>query len=117
MNPHSSLDPLVVLRSRKSEGRLQAAGLGGLFAAVLSSVFSSPLDLSGEQLGYLMILGLIVLPISFFFIFLGPKYISAPEVSLIMLVETVLGPIWVWLQSRESPPMEAVIGGGVVGRG
>ena len=105
---------LVVLRSRKSAGRLQAAGLGGLFAAVLSSIFSSPLDLSGQQLSYLMILGLLVLPISFVLIFLGPKYLSAPEVSLIMLVETVLGPVWVWLESGETPALEAVLGGGVV---
>ena len=34
---------------------------------------------------------------------LGPRYLPAPEVSLILLVETILGPIWVWLALGEVP--------------
>jgi len=37
--------------------------------------------------------------------------ISAPEVSLMTLMETVLGPIWVWLGGFEAPTEFAIYGG------
>jgi drug/metabolite transporter (DMT)-like permease len=44
----------------------------------------------------------------------GPKFISAAEVSLIMLLETVLGPLWVWLVLAEQPGQQTFMGGGLV---
>ena len=38
----------------------------------------------------------------------------APEVNLIMLVETVLGPFWVWLALKEAAPRETWIGGAIL---
>lgn len=58
--------------------------------------------------------GVLVLPISFVLLTIGPSLISAPEVSLIMLLEAVVGPIWVWLGGFEAPPIATVIGGGIL---
>ena len=58
-----------------------------------------------------MINGMLVLPIAFTLLTLGPSLISAPEVSLYTLIETVLGPIWVWLGGYEAPPVSAIFGG------
>ena len=44
---------------------------------------------------------------------LGPRYLPAPEVSLILLVETILGPIWVWLAIGEVP-LETTLFAGVL---
>ena len=40
-------------------------------------------------------------------------YLPAPEVSLILLVETILGPIWVWLAIGEVP-LETTLFAGVL---
>ncbi len=45
---------------------------------------------------------------------LGPRYISSPEVSLLILLESVLAPLLVWAVIGEDPGTWAIIGGGVV---
>ena len=42
---------------------------------------------------------------------IGPAYISAPEVSLYTLIETVLGPVFVYVGGFEAPPVLTVYGG------
>jgi len=59
-------------------------------------------------------LGLILLPVSFIFLTRAPIYITAPEVSLILLLETILGPLWVWMVIQEEPPLATLIGGALI---
>jgi drug/metabolite transporter (DMT)-like permease len=47
-------------------------------------------------LGWLVLQGLVLLPISFICLTIGPQYISATETNLMLLLETVLGPVWVY---------------------
>jgi len=47
-------------------------------------------------------------------VLLGPRYLPAPEVGLILLLETVLGPYWVWLALGEDPGARALAGGAIV---
>ena len=54
------------------------------------------------------------MPLSFGLITLGPRTIPAPEVALLLLLETVLGPIWVWLVIDEKPSEMTLVGGCVV---
>ena len=74
-------------------------------------------DLTAPSTGdfvYLFVNGGIIIPIALGLIAYGPKLISAPEVSLIMLLETVLGPYWVWLVLRERLPLQTFVGGALV---
>ena len=48
------------------------------------------------------------------FLTLGPRYISSAEVSLLILLESVLAPILVWAVVGEDPGPWALIGGVVV---
>jgi drug/metabolite transporter (DMT)-like permease len=52
--------------------------------------------------------------IPFVLVTLAPRYITAAEVNLFFLLETILGPIWVWLIIHEQPSMETIIGGIVI---
>ncbi len=52
-----------------------------------------------------------MLPVSFALLTIGPSLISAPEVSLFSLIETVLAPFLVWMGGYEAPPISAVFGG------
>jgi drug/metabolite transporter (DMT)-like permease len=45
---------------------------------------------------------------------IAPRMAPAAEVGLIMLVETVLGPLWVWLGIGEEPSVQTLVGGAVV---
>ena len=60
---------------------------------------------------FVVILGIGILPISSTLITLGPRYLPAPEVGLILLLEAILGPLWVWLIIKESPSIQTLIGG------
>lgn len=69
---------------------------------------------SMEQAGWLALLCLILLPLGFTLIQRGPLYLPAAEVSLLMLLETVFGTLWVWWVLNEQPSMLAFIGGALV---
>tara|TARA_R110002153_G_scaffold42390_7_gene120597 strand:- start:561 stop:1454 length:894 start_codon:yes stop_codon:yes gene_type:complete len=108
----------TVIRRVKVHNMIPATALGGLISAMLAAPFAQPLigagSPEGTQFILILIMGLIVLPVSFGLITLGPRTVPAPEVALLMLVETVLGPFWVWWVIDERPDAQTFIGGAVV---
>ena len=42
------------------------------------------------------------------------RNLSAPELSLLALLEVLLGPIWAWLGAGEVPASATMMGGAVV---
>jgi len=103
---------LVILRSGKSVNMVPANLLGNLLVVPVTVLIGAqPMAVSAEDMTFLLLLGGLVLPISFTLITLGPRYLPAPEVSLILLVETVLGPIWVWWVIGEVPQPSTLIAG------
>jgi drug/metabolite transporter (DMT)-like permease len=42
---------------------------------------------------------------------MAARYVTAAELSLLGLVEVIIGPIWVWLLFNEMPAIYTVIGG------
>ena len=107
---------LTTLRHERSINNYAATGLGALFASLLAFGFGDPyaVMVSPEKLGYTILLALFILPAAMAFFSTGPKYISSAEVGLVLLLETILGPLWVWLILSEAPHMTEIIGGGVV---
>jgi drug/metabolite transporter (DMT)-like permease len=105
---------LIVLRRARSVNMVPATALGGLFAAVAVAGIASPFAVNAEDALVLGVTGLVVLPIAFGLITLGPRYLPAPEVSLLMLLETVLGPILVWLVLGEGASIATLWGGAIV---
>ena len=45
---------------------------------------------------------------------IAPRFIPAAEVNLFFLLETIIGPIWVWLIIKEQPSLETIYGGTVI---
>ena len=52
--------------------------------------------------------------IPFVLVTIAPRFITAAEVNLFFLLETILGPIWVWLVIKEQPSLETIIGGIII---
>lgn len=106
---------LVSLSFNPKINALTAIGAGSFLSALFALLMGAiPTDPSAGDFFYIVIDGGIVIPIAFALITYGPRLISAPEVSLIMMSETVLGPFWVWLVLSEVPPQQTFIGGAVV---
>jgi drug/metabolite transporter (DMT)-like permease len=92
-----------------------ALGLGSFLTTLFSLYMGANLTApSTRDFVFLFLNGGIIIPIALGLIASGPKLISAPEVSLIMLLETVLGPYWVWLVFSERLPLQTFIGGSLV---
>lgn len=62
----------------------------------------------------LLTMGILVLPMAFFALMVAPRYTSATTVGLIMLMESILGPLWVWLGTGERPSALMVAGSIIV---
>lgn len=103
-----------LIRSARDRDTLPALGLGGIFTALALSPWVAPGDTNNVDLVYLIIMGMIMLPVANALMFLGPKYLPAPEVGLMLLLETVLGPVWVWLALGENPGAYSLAGGAIV---
>lgn len=72
---------------------------------------ADPSAVQGTDFIYIALQGVGVLAIGFMLLTFAPMYIPAPEVSLYTLIETVLGPVWVFLGGYESPTIYAIVGG------
>ena len=105
---------LVVRRRNPGIRTLPALALSAFLIALVALPYASPLSASASDLGYALIMGLIVLPVSLDLIWRAPRYITAPEVSLVSLMEAVLGPLWVWAILGEAPTQAAVLAGIVI---
>ena len=91
-----------------------AISCSGILTALLILPLAAPLSISQDDLGYLMIMGIYMLPAGSAMMFLGPRYIPAAEVGLLLLLESVLGPVWVWLALGEQPGSHTLFGGAIV---
>lgn len=70
-----------------------------------------PVALSSRDTIFLCIQGFVEIPISFGLLSIGPHFIPSSEVMLFMLIEVVVGPVWVWLGGYGSPPAMTLYGG------
>lgn len=104
----------ALTRRYRERNVVPAMALSGMVCALLVLPVASPLSVDSSDFAALGVMGLVVLPLSFGLIFLGPRYLPAPEVSLVLLLEAVLGPYWVWLALGEEPSARTLVGGTVV---
>jgi len=105
---------LVVARRCRAASVLPAVAVSAFVVCAVSTLGGSPFDVTARDFAYLMLSGLIVMPVSLGLITAGPRYLPAAEVALIMLLETVLGPLWVWMAVGEIPARATFLGGTVI---
>jgi drug/metabolite transporter (DMT)-like permease len=107
----STAGMLVVLRRHPGADPVPGLALGGLVAAAIVAPGVHRFAPSAHDLALLMLLGLVLLPIAIGLITRGPRYLPAPEVGLMMLLETLLGPLWVWLVIGGAPSRASIFSG------
>jgi len=105
---------LVLMRKRRKISMVPALAWSSTLVCLAALPFATPASLSGTPLVLMLVLGLLVLPVSLAMIGLSPRYLPAPEVSLILRLEALLAPLWVWLVLGEVPSQETLVGGSII---
>lgn len=104
----------VLLRKHDYLPVAAIVGTGSLWSALLGFAVIGPSTLLDGNWLMISVCGLIILPISFFCLTSASRYTAAANIGLLMLLETILGPIWVWLGVGEAPTTQMVFGGAIV---
>ena len=105
----------VIIRSGKKNANLiPSAMTAKLLIALIALFFVDDLSIKGNDFLIIPAMCIFCVAIPFVLITLAPRYIMAAEVNLFFLLETILGPIWVWLVIKEQPSIETLIGGVVI---
>ena len=104
---------LTVIRSYNEINFVPSYILGKSFTALFALPFAATFVITGFDLLFTSLM-IITVGFSFVFISLAPQYISSPEVGIFFLLETVLGPLWVWLFISEEPTANTLIGGTLI---
>lgn len=105
---------LTLLRQHAALPRLPLLATSGAVTALLALPFAQPLSLAAESYTWLFLMGAVQIPLASWLIMLAPRYIPSAEVSLFLLIETVLGPFWVWLVLNETAPGNTLVGGAII---
>ena len=104
----------VTIRSAKSKNLVPAAVIGKLLVATFALFFIENFILENEDLIIVPLMCILCVAIPFVLVTIAPRFIPAAEVNLFFLLETIIGPIWVWLIIKEQPSVETLLGGFVI---
>ena len=104
----------VTIRSAKSKNLVPAAVVGKLFVATFALFFIESFVLENKDLIIVPLMCILCVAIPFVLVTIAPRFIPAAEVNLFFLLETIIGPIWVWMIIKEQPSVETLYGGTVI---
>ena len=104
---------LTAVRKVKDTMMIPAIPIAYLAAAAILWTMTDPLP--ALQVNWQLIAGHgVFIGLASCFLTLGPRYISSAEVSLLVLLESVLAPILVWFVIGEDPGQWTIVGGAIV---
>ena len=104
----------VTVRSAKSKNLVPAAVVGKLIVATFALFFIESFVLIDKDLYIIPLMCIMCVAIPFVLVTIAPRFIPAEEVNLFFLLETIIGPIWVWLVIKEQPTTETILGGLII---
>ena len=104
----------VTIRSAKKKNLVPAAVVGKLFVAIFAMFFIESYVLADLDLFIVPLMCVMCVAIPFVLVTIAPRFIPAEEVNLFFLLETIIGPFWVWMVIKEQPSIETITGGAVI---
>ena len=103
-----------IARHNRGISMIPAIGISALIAGAVAFPFAAPLVEVADKALPIILLGVVVAPIGTSLMVIGPRYLPAADVSLLLLLEAILGPLWVWWMLSEYPGIYTVVGGAFV---
>ena len=104
----------VTIRSARKKNLVPAAVVGKMLVAIFAMFFIETYALIGRDLLIVPLMCIMCVAIPFVLVTIAPRFIPAEEVNLFFLLETIIGPIWVWMVIKEQPSIETIQGGLVI---
>ena len=104
----------ITIRSAKTKNLVPAAVVGKLFVASFALFFIESFALIDKDLFIVPLMCILCVAIPFVLVTIAPRFIPAAEVNLFFLLETIVGPIWVWVIIKEQPSVETLQGGAII---
>ena len=104
----------ITIRSAKTKNLVPAAVVGKLFVASFALFFIESFVLIDRDLFIVPLMCILCVAIPFVLVTIAPRFITAAEVNLFFLLETIIGPIWVWVIINEQPSIETLQGGAII---
>ncbi len=104
----------TIARANKTASMVPAMGIAGYLSALMGFFVAPDLVIPEGDWLWMALMGALVVPLGFALMTTGPRYLPAPDVSLLLLLEAILGPLIVWAVLAEFPGVYTLIGGGVV---
>ena len=104
----------VTIRSAKKKNLVPAAVVGKMFVAIFAIFFVENYVLAEKDLIIVPLMCLMCVAVPFVLVTIAPRFIPAEEVNLFFLLETIIGPLWVWMIIKEQPSIETIQGGLVI---
>ena len=104
----------ITIRSAKTKNLVPAAVVGKLFVASFALFFIESFALIDKDLFIVPLMCILCVAIPFVLVTIAPRFIPAAEVNLFFLLETIVGPLWVWVIIKEQPSVETLQGGAII---
>jgi drug/metabolite transporter (DMT)-like permease len=104
----------VIARFAKNRDLVPSAVIGKLCVAIFAFFFVDTFSLVGTDLIFVPLMCVMCVAIPFVLVTIAPRFIPAEEVNLFFLLETIIGPFWVWLIINEQPSIETIYGGSII---
>ena len=104
----------VLIRRIAGVSALPAVWLSAVLAAVFALPLIDMLAVGARDLGLMAVNGAVIYAVAFSLTMTAPRFLPAAEVGLIMLLESIAGPLWVWLAIGEEPSAGTLIGGAMI---
>ncbi len=108
----------VALRWGRVGDMMPVAFLGSVFSALFAAgvlvLRGEPIPASPQDMAVAAAIGAVVVALGMVLFTLGSRVVPAAELTLLSLVEVLLGPIWVFLALGETASQNTLIGGGVL---
>ena len=104
----------VIARYAKDRDLVPSAVIGKLCVAIFAFFFVDTFVLVGNDKIIIPLMCIMCVAIPFVLVTIAPRFIPAEEVNLFFLLETIVGPFWVWLIINEQPSIETIQGGTII---
>ncbi|MGB0846912.1 MAG: DMT family transporter [Thiolinea sp.] len=101
----------VIMRGCPEANFTACVGVGNIVGGLVSILLAGSIWPEDSQWLPLLIMCLVVLPVPYMLFIVSLRTITAAETSLIMLLESILGSLWVWAVFAEEPTLQTVMAG------
>ena len=105
---------VMIIRKFPKLDMVPAIFYSGIFSGMYGLFLSNNIYFSANDILMGFLLGVPQLAFGFICVTIGTKTTPAVTVGLLMLLETIFAPIWVWIFLNETPPLSVFTGGAII---